>query len=202
MHRTLNASLLVLLLSAATASAQDPTRLTGSFFDQLEYRHIGPVGNRVSAVVGIPGDPNTYYFGAASGGVFKSTDGGIQWKPIFDDQEAQSVGAIAIAQSNPNIVWVGTGESKVRSNISVGNGIYKSTDAGRTWTHMGLDETGRISRVLIHPTNPDIPTSYTPAPWDTCTGLRKNAEFSGPPTGARTGNTCSLSTKTPVCPTW
>jgi photosystem II stability/assembly factor-like uncharacterized protein len=142
--------------SAAPATAQHAGQLGSAFFDQLEYRHIGPVGNRVSAVVGVPGDPNTYYFGAASGGVFKSVDGGVQWEPIFDDQDAASIGAIAIAPSNPNIVWVGTGESKVRSNISIGNGIYKSTDAGRTWTHMGLEKTGRISRVLIHPSNPDV----------------------------------------------
>ncbi|MFC1640026.1 WD40/YVTN/BNR-like repeat-containing protein [Gemmatimonadota bacterium] len=154
----LPAALLICSLGFATAplAAQNTEQLTGAFFDQLEYRHIGPVGNRVSAVVGVPGDPNTYYFGAASGGVFKSLDGGVQWEPIFDDQEAASVGAIAIAPSNPNIVWVGTGESKVRSNISIGNGIYKSTDAGRTWTHMGLHETGRISRVIVHPTDPDI----------------------------------------------
>jgi len=156
MSRTLTTSLLALLLSAVSASTQSRTQLAGSFFDQFEYRHIGPVGNRVSAVVGVPGDPNIYYFGAASGGVFKSVDGGHQWEPIFDDQDAQSVGAIAIAPSNPNIVWVGTGESKVRSNISIGNGIYKSTDAGRTWIHTGLEKTGRISRVIVHPSNPDI----------------------------------------------
>ena len=122
----------------------------------LAYRFIGPPGNRVSAVTGVPGDPNTYYAGGASGGVWKSTDAGVHWRPIFDKEPAQSIGSIAIAPSDPNIVWVGTGETFIRSNVSLGNGIYKSTDAGRTWTHMGLEKTGRIGRVIIDPRNPDV----------------------------------------------
>jgi len=136
----------------------------------LAYRFIGPPGNRVSAVVGVPGDPHTYYAGAASGGVWKSVDGGVHWKPIFDEQPAQSIGAIGIAPSDPNVVWVGTGESFIRSDVSLGNGVYKSTDAGKTWTHMGLEKTGRIARVLIDPRNPDVVfvaavgTCYGPQP--------------------------------------
>ncbi|MGH7679186.1 MAG: WD40/YVTN/BNR-like repeat-containing protein, partial [Gemmatimonadaceae bacterium] len=122
----------------------------------LRYRYIGPVGNRVSAVVGIPGDPNVYYAGAASGGIFKTTDGGINWQSIFDDHEVSSIGALAVARSDANIVWAGTGEPHIRSHVSIGNGIYKSTDAGRTWRRMGLEESGRISRILIHPSNPDV----------------------------------------------
>ena len=122
----------------------------------LPYRFIGPPGNRVSAVVGVPGDPNVAYAGAASGGVWKSTDAGVHWKPVFDDQPAQSIGSIAIAPSDPNVVWVGTGETFIRSNVSLGNGIYRSTDAGKSWTHMGLEKTGRIGRVVIDPRNPDI----------------------------------------------
>jgi len=120
---------------------------------QLKYRYIGPVGNRFSAVAGVPGDPNTYYAGAASGGIWKTTDGGIHWEPIFDKQPVSSIGALAVAPSDPNVVWAGTGESFIRSHISIGDGIYRSTDAGKTWTHMGLDNTGRIARVLIHPTD-------------------------------------------------
>ncbi|GBD32156.1 Ycf48-like protein [bacterium HR33] len=127
-----------------------------SLYSQLRYRHIGPVGNRITSVHGVPGDPNTYYVGAASGGVWKTTDGGVNWSPIFDDQPAQSIGSIAIAPSNPNIVWVGTGEAHIRSHISIGNGVYRSLDAGKTWTHMGLDSTGRVARIVIHPQNPDI----------------------------------------------
>ncbi len=122
----------------------------------LRYRFIGPPGNRTSAVVGVPGDPNTYYVGAASGGVWKSVDAGVHWKPIFDDEPAQSIGSIAIAPSDPNVVWVGTGEPFIRSNVSLGDGIYKSTDAGKTWKRMGLEKTGRIGRIAIHPNNPNI----------------------------------------------
>src|ERR1019366_5014019 len=123
---------------------------------ELHYRYIGPVGNCVSSVAGVVGDPNVYYAGAASGGIWKTSDGGVHWSPIFDDQPVSSVGALAVATSNPNIVWAGTGEPWIRSHISIGNGVYKSTDAGRTWTHMGLDATGRIGRIVIDPSNPDV----------------------------------------------
>jgi photosystem II stability/assembly factor-like uncharacterized protein len=145
----------VVLLSGAAAPAasqETPTDL----FASLPYRHIGPVGNRVSAVTGVPGDANTYYFGAASGGVFRSTDGGHHWTPIFDDQEAASIGAIAVAPSAHDVIWVGTGESFIRSNVSIGNGVYRSTDRGDTWEHKGLEATGRIARMVVHPTDPDI----------------------------------------------
>jgi photosystem II stability/assembly factor-like uncharacterized protein len=122
----------------------------------LHFRYIGPVGNRVSSIAGVIGDPNVYYAGAASGGIWKTTDGGVHWTPIFDDQPVSSVGALAVAASNANIVWAGTGEPWIRSHISIGDGMYKSTDAGRTWTHMGLDATGRIGRIVIDPSNPDV----------------------------------------------
>lgn len=122
----------------------------------LDYRYIGAVGNRVSAVIGVPGDESTYYIGAASGGVFKSEDGGVHWRPIFDDMAAQSIGSLATAPSDPDIVWAGTGETFIRSNVSIGNGIYRSTDGGESWEHRGLDATGRIGRIVVHPTNPDI----------------------------------------------
>ncbi len=125
-------------------------------YSQLKFRHIGPEGNRVSSVAGVPSDPSIYYAGAASGGLWKSSDGGVRWEPIFDDQPVSSIGALAVAPSDPNVVWVGTGEPFIRSNISVGWGVFRSTDAGKHWTKMGLDSTGRISRIIIHPTNPDI----------------------------------------------
>jgi len=125
-------------------------------FSQLRYRYIGPVGNRVIAAASVPGDPLTYYAGAASGGIFKSTDGGVHWDPIFDAQPVSSIGSLAIAAGDPNLIWAGTGETFIRSHISVGAGIYKSGDAGKTWTLMGLEKTGRIGRVAIHPTNHDI----------------------------------------------
>ncbi|HSB53790.1 MAG TPA: hypothetical protein VLD58_05515, partial [Gemmatimonadales bacterium] len=104
----------------------------------------------------VPGDPRVYYAGAASGGIFKSTDGGIHWEPIFDDQPVSSIGALAVAPSDPNVVWAGTGESFIRSHISVGWGVYKSTDAGKSWTRMGLENTGRIARIAIDPRNPEV----------------------------------------------
>lgn len=122
----------------------------------LRYRYIGPVGNRLTSVVGIPGQPNVYYVGAASGGIFKTTDGGVHWEPIFDEQPVSSIGSLAIASSDPNVVWAGTGEAWIRSHISVGQGIYKSTDAGKTWMLMGLEKTGRIGRIVIDPKNPDV----------------------------------------------
>jgi photosystem II stability/assembly factor-like uncharacterized protein len=137
--------------------AQPPQpQLDPALYGQMRYRHIGSIGNRITSAYGIPGDPNTYYVGAASGGVWKTTDGGLNWDPVFDEQAAQSIGHLALAPSNPNIVWVGTGEAHTRSHISIGNGIYKSLDAGKTWSHVGLETTGRIARVVIHPQDPDI----------------------------------------------
>jgi photosystem II stability/assembly factor-like uncharacterized protein len=149
-------ALLGLTAMAAPVSAQTLADLPDDFFSSANFRYVGPVGNRVSAVIGEPGNPNVYYFGAASGGVFKSGDSGHTWRPIFDDQEAQSIGALAVAPSDPNVVWAGTGESFIRSNVSIGNGVYRSTDGGDNWTHMGLPLSGRIGRIVIHPTNPEI----------------------------------------------
>ena len=129
--------------------------LTPAEYADLKFRYVGPPGNKVVAVSGVPGDPNVVYAGTPSGGVFKSVDGGFRWAPIFDSTGIASIGAIAVARSNPNVVWVGTGDPFVRENVSIGNGVYKSTDAGRTWTHVGLEGTGRIARVVVHPTDPN-----------------------------------------------
>jgi photosystem II stability/assembly factor-like uncharacterized protein len=134
--------------------AQAP--LAPEAYQQLKYRYIGPVGNRTTAVIGIAGNPWTYYVGAASGGIFKTTDGGTHWEPIFDAQDASSIGSLALDPSDANIVWAGTGESFVRSHISVGNGIYKSADAGKTWTKMGLEKSGRIGGIVVDPHNSDV----------------------------------------------
>ena len=152
-ERTLLVSLLAICFSILSAQAQETNK---DILGALRYRHIGPTGNRLTSVVGVPGQPNIYYVGAASGGIWKTTDGGVHWDPIFDSQPVSSIGALAIAPSDPNIVWAGTGEPWIRSHISVGQGIYKSIDAGKTWTLMGLEKTGRISRVVIDPKNPDI----------------------------------------------
>ena len=168
---SLRLSLLALITHGSLAQQSDAKpSAPESPFSNLQYRFIGPPGNRVSAVVGEPGNPNVYYAGAASGGVWKSSDGGFHWHPVFDKELAQSIGAIAIAPSNHSVLWVGTGETFIRSNVSIGNGVYKSTDAGKTWQHMGLDATGRIGRIIVDPHNPDIVyvaalgTCYGPQP--------------------------------------
>jgi photosystem II stability/assembly factor-like uncharacterized protein len=145
----------LLLLTAPSMQAQQPA-INPDVYAQLKYRYIGPEGNRATSVAGIPGKPNIWYVGAASGGIFKSTDGGIHWDPIFDSEPVASIGSLAVAPSDPNIVWAGTGESFIRSHISVGQGIYKSVDAGKTWSLMGLEKAGRIGRVEIDPRNPDV----------------------------------------------
>ncbi len=123
----------------------------------LQFHYMGPpAGGRVASVAGVPGDYSTYYLGAASGGLWKSTDGGHTFLPIFDNQDTSAIGAIAVAPADPNTVWVGTGEPWVtRPSDIVGDGVYKSTDAGKTWHHMGLADTGRIARIVVNPKDTD-----------------------------------------------
>jgi photosystem II stability/assembly factor-like uncharacterized protein len=118
----------------------------------LRWRMVGPFrGGRVNGVAGVPGNPTTFYFGSVGGGVWKTVNSGRTWTPVFDEQPVASIGAIAVAPSSPNVVYVGTGEADMRSQISYGNGVYKSSDAGKTWAHLGLDGTRQISRVVVDP---------------------------------------------------
>lgn len=158
-------SLLVSLAAIAgfTAAGQTgPSSAAGNkpedlAFKGMRYRSIGPTrGGRSIAVTGIPGDVNTYYFGAEGGGVWKSTDGAVTWSPIFDKEKSSAIGALAVAPSDPNVIYVGTGEACLRGDIAQGDGIYKSVDGGKTWKNVGLRDTRAIARILIHPTNPDI----------------------------------------------
>ncbi len=130
--------------------------LTKEQMSGLTFRHVGPIGNRIISAVGIPGDELTYYVGAASGGIWKTIDGGHNWTPVFDDKPVHAIGALALAPSNTGIIYAGTGESFIRSNVSIGDGVWKSTDGGETWNNMGLGKTGRIGRIIVHPQNPDI----------------------------------------------
>jgi photosystem II stability/assembly factor-like uncharacterized protein len=114
------------------------------------------MGGRVSDVEGVPGNPNIVYVATGSGGIFKTTNGGMKWVPIFERQGTISVGDIALEPGNPDVVWVGTGEANTRNSVSFGDGVYKSTDGGKTWKHLGLKETNTISKIVIHPKNPDI----------------------------------------------
>ncbi len=142
----------LLLALPGVGAAQD---ISPDQYAALTYRHIGPIGNRTIAIAGVVGDENVYYTGAASGGIWKTEDAGLSWTPVFDDQPVHAIGALAVAPSDANIVWAGTGETFIRSNVSIGNGVWKSTDAGANWTHMGLEGTGQIGRVIIHPQDPD-----------------------------------------------
>jgi len=123
----------------------------------MTFRNLGPAvgGGRVTAVVGIPGKPNVYYVGAAGGGVFATQDGGLTWKPIFEKESTASIGAIALAPSNPNLIWVGTGEKNIRNDVVTGKGVFFSSDAGTTWKFMGLRDAGQISNIVIDPHDPN-----------------------------------------------
>jgi photosystem II stability/assembly factor-like uncharacterized protein len=135
---------------AATAKSEDP------LFKGMKYRVIGPFrGGRSLTASGIPGDPTTYYFGSTGGGVWKSTDGAITWTPLFDKEAVGSIGSLAVAPSDPNIVYVGTGEACIRGNISHGDGVYKTLDGGKTWKNVGLRDTRAIGRVIVDPKNAD-----------------------------------------------
>ena len=144
---------------SSSAATQDDEGEPKSPWKALNYRLVGPFrGGRVVAVSGVVGQDNVYYFGAVAGGVWKTTDGGINWTPIFDKQKGASpaIGAIAVAESDPNVIYVGTGEACIRGNIVGGNGVYKSIDAGKTWTSVGLADTHAIGRLIINPKNPDV----------------------------------------------
>ncbi len=144
-----------MLRPSRTAVADGP--LPESVFSGLRWRLLGPFrSGRVDAVSGVPGRPNEFYFGSVNGGVWKSVDAGRMWKPVFDDQPVASIGALAVAPSAPDVIYVGTGESTLRDSVGYGNGVYKSTDGGETWTHVGLEDTQHIGRVAVDPTNPDI----------------------------------------------
>jgi photosystem II stability/assembly factor-like uncharacterized protein len=139
----------------ASAVCDEPTS-DSSLFKRLKFRSIGPAaGGRVCRVAGVPGDTRTCYAATAASGLWKSTDGGIRWQPIFDEQPTSTIGSLAIAPSDPNVIYVGSGEANIRGNIEVGNGIYKSTDAGKTWKHVWKQE-GQIGTMIVHPKNPDI----------------------------------------------
>lgn len=139
-------------------SAQDGAAYGPEFYDKLEWRNIGPNrGGRSLGCAGSPGRPNEYYFGATGGGLWKTVDGGNEWFPVTDGQvTSSSVGAVAVAETNPDIVYIGMGEVQLRGSITQGDGVYKSSDGGKTWRHLGLEETQAVARIRIHPTNPDI----------------------------------------------
>ncbi|MFW6128957.1 MAG: VPS10 domain-containing protein [Candidatus Aminicenantaceae bacterium] len=146
------------LALTAPGASQNSGKYDTSLYKAMKWRLIGPFrGGRATAVTGIPDQPYVYYFGCCGGGVWKTVDGGLSWKPVSDGSfRTGSVGAVAVSEWDPNVVYVGMGEAPVRGNVSHGDGVYKSTDAGQTWKHMGLKNTSQISRIRIHPRNPDL----------------------------------------------
>ena len=139
--------------SIATAQEKYPSNL----YSGLRWRNIGPFrAGRVNAVTGVIGQPSVYYFGSVGGGVWKTINSGRTWTPIFDSERVASIGAIAVAPSNPNVIYVGTGEADMRDSISFGNGVYKSLDAGKTWKNLGLENSRQIGRIIVDPKNPDL----------------------------------------------
>jgi photosystem II stability/assembly factor-like uncharacterized protein len=145
------------LLAIAFVCSSPAVGSSASAYSGLQWRQIGPFrGGRAVAVAGVPGSPNLFYFGAAAGGVWKTLDAGATWKPIFDAQKISSIGAIAVARSNPNIIYVGTGEANMRGNVTWGGGVFKSIDAGKTWIDVGLTDTRQIGSIIVDPKDPNI----------------------------------------------
>ncbi|MGE0771888.1 MAG: glycosyl hydrolase [Cyclobacteriaceae bacterium] len=144
--------------SFAAYAQQEKGEVDPAYFNKLKWRNIGPDrGGRSLGSTGSPGRPNEYYFGATGGGLWKTVDGGNEWFPVTDGQiSSSSIGAVAVAETNPDIIYIGGGETQLRGSITQGDGVYKSSDAGKTWRHLGLRETQAIARIRVHPTNPDI----------------------------------------------
>src|SRR5262252_518856 len=141
----------IILLSVIPLLAQ-AQQFDPATFKEMKWRGIGPHrASRTKAAAGVPSQPNVFYMGAVNGGVWKTTDYGRTWTPIFDDQPTGSIGAIAVASSDPNVVYVGSGEGLQRPDLSTGDGIYKSTDAGKTWRHLGLREGEQIGSIIVDP---------------------------------------------------
>src|SRR3989440_10626649 len=150
--QTLSAFLALLFVSNISAFAQ---QIDSSMLGEMHWRNVGPYrGGRTRALAGVPSQPNVFYVGAVNGGVWKTDDAGRTWRPIFDAQRTQSIGALAVAPSDPNVIYVGSGEGLHRPDLSVGDGIYRSADAGRTWTHLGLADAQQIPELAVDPHDP------------------------------------------------
>src|SRR5882757_6927426 len=145
-----------LLLGSTLVPPSLAQQIDPALFSDMKWRLVGPFrGGRSLSAVGVSGSSSTFYFGAVGGGVWKTTDAGTTWSPIFDSQPIASIGAVEVAPSGPNVIYVGSGEADMRDDITYGNGIYKSTDAGQTWSNIGLRDSRQIGRIVINPKNPN-----------------------------------------------
>lgn len=185
------------LLPGRAQQPAAPASMPASVIDTLRWRSVGPDrGGRSIAVSGVKGRPREAYFGAVGGGLWKTTDGGENWLPVTDGQvNSASVGAVAVSESSPDVVFIGMGESCIRGNIMPGDGVYRSADAGRTWSHVGFSASQAISRVRIHPTNPDI---VFVASFGKYGAPSANAACSRAPTAARRGKRHSSAMRRPA----
>ena len=160
--KTKKMTLLTLVLSLLVPEIYNLNAQTNASMSEMlksfSWRAIGPanMGGRVTDIDGVPGDPSTFYVSGADGGIFKTTNGGVSFNPIFEKQRAYSIGALTIAPSDKNILWVGTGEGDPRNSVGYGWGVYKSIDGGMSWKHLGLKKTERIKRIVVHPKDPNI----------------------------------------------
>src|SRR5436853_5908422 len=142
---------------APNASPTPAPQIDLKLFSGMQWRQIGPFrGGRALGIEGVPGEPDTWYFGGVAGGVWKTIDGGQNWTPLFDKQDISSIGAIAVAPSDHNVIYVGTGEAAIRANTTYGTGVYKSIDAGKSWKNVGLKDTHNIGAVIVDPRNENI----------------------------------------------
>lgn len=184
----------LVVLSAPAVGADKPRSSLGS----LEFRAIGPnLSGRATRVAGVPGDPLTYYVAYAQGGVWKSVNGGRNWSPIFDDEPTNSIGSLAIAPSDANVIYVGSGEANIRGNVAWGDGIYRSTDAGKTWQHVWKTR-GQIGTMAVDPGIRTSPTRQCSAPRSARTRTAVSIE---PPMAVAAGRRCSIATPRPARPT-
>ena len=190
--------LAALILASSVFTAFAPIAISQQVDPQLlqslHWRGIGPYrGGRTKAAAGVPSQPNVFYIGVCNGGVWKTNDYGRTWNPIFDQQPTGSIGAVAVSISDPNVVYVGSGEGLQRPDLSVGDGIYKSTDAGKTWTHLGLRDGQQIPQIAIDPRDPNKLLSRLP---DIPMDRTKSAASSAPPTAARPSRKSYIRMKT------
>ncbi|EQD51020.1 conserved hypothetical protein, secreted, partial [mine drainage metagenome] len=188
------------LLPAAHAADTTKTATPHGPFHHLAFRNLGPAvaGGRVTSVLGVAGDAALYYVGSAGGGVWKTTDGGSTWKPIFNHGPTQSIGALALAGNNPNWLWVGTGEANPRNDILNGDGVYFTPDGGKTWVDKGLHHAGQIGAIAVDADNPD--TLFVCAAGDVWKRGPERGVFMSTDDGAH-WRRCCTSTITPVAPT-
>ena len=157
-------SILPVSVRSAASPASTPTGgIDEKLFNGMRWRHVGPFrGGRAVAIEGVVGEPDTYYFGAVAGGVWKTTDGGANWTPLFDKAPISSIGALAVAPSDHNVIYVGTGEAAIRGNATYGIGVFKSIDAGKTWENVGLKDTRQIVALIVDPRNENVVMGAAP----------------------------------------